>query len=161
MLGIIGSSVNDGLIVESGEPLFQLIPEAVEAFCLCGKRTASVLSFEDEPLVWKPWTIGGRHVPNPVYVLPPNRLSFSSWVFTGNIVFGHHQPIFAGHPRLWEPGFKDGDQKAQTEEPCDDPAIRITGGNRHHADRNENGRHDQREQSHRVKDLDLLHIQEL
>src|SRR5215510_5095819 len=98
MLGVIGSTVNDGLIIESGKPFFQLIPDAVESFCLCGKRTASVLSFEQKPLVGKPWAIGGRHVPNPVHIIPSDRFPPSFWVLAGDLVVGHYQQILAGHP---------------------------------------------------------------
>ena len=70
MFGIVSSTLNDRLVVELGEPLFKFIPDALEADGLCWERTASVLSFEEKALVGKPWTIGGRHVPNPVYVLP-------------------------------------------------------------------------------------------
>src|SRR5262245_33456923 len=100
MLGIIGSTVNDGLIIESGKPLFQLIPDAFEAFRLCGERTASVLSFEYKPLVGKPWTIGRRHVPNPVHFIPSDRFPPSFWVLASDLVIGHYQPIVAGHPRF-------------------------------------------------------------
>jgi hypothetical protein len=90
MLGIVGSTLNDRLVVEPGEPFFQLLPDAVETFCLCGERTASVLSLEDEPFIGKPWGIGSRHAPNPLYIIPSDRFSLSLRMFTGNLIFGHH-----------------------------------------------------------------------
>jgi hypothetical protein len=89
MLGIIGSTLNERPIVEPAEPLFQLIPDGIEAFRLCGERTASMLSFEKKPLIGKPWAIGVRHVPNPFHFLPSDRFSLSSGVFTGNLVFSN------------------------------------------------------------------------
>ena len=97
--------------------------DAVETSRLRGEGTASVFSFEQEPLVGKSWAIGGRHVPNSVHILPSDRFSRSFRVFTGDLVVGYHQLIVAGHPRFWKPRFKDGDQGAQTEEPRDKPAV--------------------------------------
>ena len=122
ILGIIGSATNYRPVVESGKPLFQLIPDAVDAYRLCGERTTSALSYKEQPLIRKPWTARGRHIPNPVYILPSDRFSLSSWVFACNLVFGNQQPEVAGNLTLWKPRFKDGDQEAETEKPGDEPA---------------------------------------
>jgi hypothetical protein len=99
MLGIVSSTPNNWLVVKPGEPLCQHFPDAVEASGLSWKRTTSVLSFEQEPLVGNPWAIGRRHIPNPVDIIPSNRFSRSFRVLAGNLVFGHHQPIVADHAR--------------------------------------------------------------
>jgi hypothetical protein len=52
MLRIVCATTNDRPIVETGKPLFQLIPDAVDAYGFRGKGTPSALSYEEEPFIW-------------------------------------------------------------------------------------------------------------
>src|SRR4030095_13642363 len=110
--GVIRAAAYERPAIEArGTPL-QLVPYALEADGLGRDRAPPVLPFEQEPVVGTPWTIRGSHQPDPLDVLPAERLALSFRMLAGNLVSRNHEPIFALRVRLREPGLKNGDQEA-------------------------------------------------
>jgi hypothetical protein len=88
-------------------------------------------------VIGKPWAIRGDDQPDPLDVLPADRLARSLRVLARHVVIRDREPIFALHVRLREPWLEDGDQEADGKEACDQPSKRAAVGDHQNPDGDE------------------------